>query len=167
MAHPLQLLKCCVKFPHLFCGEGLHVGYQRLAEVPGAAEGAFVARQPAAGRVKKLAGISFVPVALVAGDRHIKAEGIYKIVQIERAVPVDAADARTMRADNGSLLLDEGIDRVDQIAHMLRRQPGSGTFRRIGTEKAGQCLNCRVPLFGVPPGNIPRNAAEFLHFTMV
>ncbi|KAF0180534.1 MAG: hypothetical protein FD164_1751 [Nitrospirae bacterium] len=124
-----------MKRPHLFCRQGLQVRYQRLAEVPGAAEGALVARQPAPGGIEELAGVGLVPVALIARYGQLQAEGVHKIMQVKRAVAVDAADVGAARADDGGLLLEERIDCIDQLAHTLCRLPRGSMFRRVGAKE--------------------------------
>lgn len=113
--HLLQLLKSCIVLTHLTSRQYLHMRNERVAEVPGAAKRALVARQPAALCCEKLARLGLVSVSLILRDRQSEAEGVNEIVKIKRTVTIDAAYTGAVRADAGSLRLDKGVDFINQL----------------------------------------------------
>lgn len=93
-----------------------------------------MARQSAAGRCKKLAGIGFLSVTFVARNRQAQAEGIDEVVQIKCAVAVDAADRCAMGANLSCLILNKRVNCINQRSYAFGSLPGSCQFWRISTE---------------------------------
>ncbi len=70
--------------------------------------GLWLPRQDAPSWSKKLAGIGLSVDGFITGDRKLKTKSIDKIVQVERAMTINAADCCAVRTDKRGLFLNNG-----------------------------------------------------------